>query len=129
MMTSSNGNIFRVTGPIYLFIYLFFFFLGGGGGGGGGGGYPRPKFRSSRPSDPHPAYFSSKAPYPTTIKAWIGKTRARIIIWCPTTKMITKACFLIQPLEQEGGCQKCYFVQQSVYKSLLSNESKSRASA
>ena len=31
----------------------------------------------------------------------IGKTPVRIIIWCPTTKM------LIQPLEQEGGCQKC----------------------
>ena len=37
----------------------------------------------------------------------IGKTPVRIILWCPTTKMLIKACFLIQPLEQEGGCQKC----------------------
>ena len=61
-------------------------------------------------------------------------------------KMLIKACFLIQPLEQEGRCQKCciylcskmfinhwqvpemlyIFVQQNVYKSLLSNENKSR---
>ena len=37
----------------------------------------------------------------------IGKTPVRIIIWCPITKMLIKACFLIQTLEQEGGCQKC----------------------
>ena len=37
----------------------------------------------------------------------IGKTPVRIILWCPTTIMVIKACFLIQPLEQEGGCQKC----------------------
>ena len=37
----------------------------------------------------------------------IGKTPVRIILWCPTTKMLIKACFLIQPLEQEGGYQKC----------------------
>ena len=37
----------------------------------------------------------------------IGKTPVRIILWCPTTKMLIKECFLIQPLEQEGGCQKC----------------------
>ena len=37
----------------------------------------------------------------------IGKTPVRIILWCPITKMLIKACFLIQPLEQEGGCQKC----------------------
>ena len=37
----------------------------------------------------------------------IGKTPVRIILWCPTTKMLIKARFLIQPLEQEGGCQKC----------------------
>ena len=41
------------------------------------------------------------------ICAWIGKTPVRIILWCPTTIMLIKACFLIQPLEQEGGCQKC----------------------
>ena len=33
----------------------------------------------------------------------IGKTPVRIILWCPTTKMLIKAYFLIQPLEQEGG--------------------------
>ena len=37
----------------------------------------------------------------------ISKTLVRIILWCPTTKMLIKACYLIQPLEQEGGCQKC----------------------
>ena len=37
----------------------------------------------------------------------IGKTPVRIILWCLTTKTLIKACFLIQPLEQEGGCQKC----------------------
>ena len=37
----------------------------------------------------------------------IGKTPAMIILWCPTTEMFIKACFIIQPLEQEGGCQKC----------------------
>ena len=37
----------------------------------------------------------------------IGKTPVRIILWCPTKKMLIKARFLIQPLEQEGGCQKC----------------------
>ena len=37
----------------------------------------------------------------------IGKSPVRIILWCPTTIMVIKACFLIQPLEQEGGCQKC----------------------
>ena len=36
----------------------------------------------------------------------IGKTPVRIILWCPTTKMLIKACFLVQPLEQEGGCQQ-----------------------
>ena len=36
-----------------------------------------------------------------------GKTPVRIIFWCPTTKMLIKACFLIQPLEKGGGCQKC----------------------
>ena len=35
------------------------------------------------------------------------QTPVRIIRWWPTTKMLIKACFLIQPLEQEGGCQKC----------------------
>ena len=38
----------------------------------------------------------------------IGKTPVRIILWCPTTKMLIKACFLIQPQEQEGGCQNCF---------------------
>ena len=37
----------------------------------------------------------------------IGKTPVRIILWCPITKMLMKAWFAIQPLEQEGGCQKC----------------------
>ena len=37
----------------------------------------------------------------------IGKTLVRIILWCPTTKMLIKACFFIQALEQEGGWQKC----------------------
>ena len=37
----------------------------------------------------------------------IGKTPIRIILWCPTANMLIKTCFLIQPLEQEGGCQKC----------------------
>ena len=37
----------------------------------------------------------------------IGKTPVRIILWCPITKMLIKACFLIQPLEQEGMYQKC----------------------
>ena len=37
----------------------------------------------------------------------IGKTPVRIILWCPIIKMLIKACFLFQPLEQEGGCQKC----------------------
>ena len=37
----------------------------------------------------------------------IGKTPVRIILWCPITKMLIKGCFLIQPLEQEGWCQKC----------------------
>ena len=37
----------------------------------------------------------------------ISKTPVSIILWCPTTKMLIKACYLIQPLEQEGGCQKC----------------------
>ena len=37
---------------------------------------------------------------------WIG-AQVRIILWCLTTKMFIKACFLIQPLEQEGRCQKC----------------------
>ena len=36
----------------------------------------------------------------------LGKTPVRIILWCPTTKMLIKACFLIQPPEQEGMCQK-----------------------
>ena len=40
------------------------------------------------------------------ISLMIGKTPVRIILWCPTTKMFIKVCFL-QPLEQEGGCQKC----------------------
>ena len=38
----------------------------------------------------------------------IGKTPVRIILWCPITKMLIKACFLVQPLEQEGVYQKCY---------------------
>ena len=37
----------------------------------------------------------------------IGKTPVRIILWCLRTKMLIKACFLTQPLEQEGGCLKC----------------------
>ena len=37
----------------------------------------------------------------------IGKTPVRIILWCPITKMLIKACFLVQPLEQEGVYQKC----------------------
>ena len=37
----------------------------------------------------------------------IAKTPCRTILWCPTKKMHIKACFFIQPLEQEGGCQKC----------------------
>ena len=37
----------------------------------------------------------------------IGKTPVRIILWCPITKMLIEACFLIQPLEQEGVYQKC----------------------
>ena len=43
----------------------------------------------------------------TQILCQIGKTPVRIILWCPITKMLIKACFLIQPPEQEGGCQKC----------------------
>ena len=37
----------------------------------------------------------------------IGKTPVRIILWCPITKMLIKACFLVQPLQQEGLYQKC----------------------
>ena len=37
----------------------------------------------------------------------IGKTPVKIILWCPITKMLIKACFLVQPLEQEGVYQKC----------------------
>ena len=37
----------------------------------------------------------------------IGKTPVRIILWWPITKMLIKACFLVQPLEQEGVYQKC----------------------
>ena len=37
----------------------------------------------------------------------IGKTPVRIILWCPITKMLIKACFRVQPLEQEGVYQKC----------------------
>ena len=61
----------------------------------------------------------------------IGKTPARISLWCPTTQKLIKACFLIQPLEQEGGCQNCCqtLCSTSVYKSLLSNENKSRVLA
>ena len=40
-------------------------------------------------------------------KLAIGKTPVRIILWCPITKMLIKACFLVQPLEQEGVYQKC----------------------
>ena len=36
----------------------------------------------------------------------IGKTPVIIILWCPITKMLLKACFLVQPLEQEGVYQK-----------------------
>ena len=43
----------------------------------------------------------------TIMDLMIGKTPVRIILWCSTTKMVIKACFLIQPLEQEGCCQKC----------------------
>ena len=50
---------------------------------------------------------SNVTPYITYYILTIGKTPVRIILWCPTTKMLIKACFLIQPLEQEGGCQKC----------------------
>ena len=39
--------------------------------------------------------------------AGLGKTPVRIILWCPITKMLIKACFLVQPLEQEGVYQKC----------------------
>ena len=39
--------------------------------------------------------------------ATIGKTPVRIILWCAITKMLIKACFLVQPLEQEGVYQKC----------------------
>ena len=42
-----------------------------------------------------------------SISQSIGKTLVRIILWCPTIKMLIKACFLIQPPEQEGRCQKC----------------------
>ena len=58
----------------------------------------------------------------------IGKTPVRIILWCPTTKMLIKACFLIQSLEQEGGWQKCCISLCSnvfIYH-FLSNERKSR---
>ena len=44
---------------------------------------------------------------PVDNEVGIGKTLVTIILWCPTTKMLIKACFLIQPLEQEGGCQRC----------------------
>ena len=37
----------------------------------------------------------------------IGKIPDRIILWCPTIEMLIEACFLVQPLEQEGGYQKC----------------------
>ena len=46
-------------------------------------------------------------PYSVGLIASIGKTPVRIILWCPITKMLIKACFLVQPLEQEGVCQKC----------------------
>ena len=46
----------------------------------------------------------------------IGKTPVRIILWCPSTKMFIKACFLIQPVEQEGGCQKyCIYLCSKVF--------------
>ena len=35
----------------------------------------------------------------------IGKTPVRIVLWCPITKMLIKACFLIEPVEQEGVYQ------------------------
>ena len=47
------------------------------------------------------------------LKSWVltsgcnSKTLVRIILWCPTTKILIKACFLTQPLEQEGECQTC----------------------
>ena len=41
------------------------------------------------------------------LRTRIGKTPVRIILWCPITKMHIKACFLVQPLEQEGVYQKC----------------------
>ena len=37
----------------------------------------------------------------------ISKTPVRIILWCPTTKMFIKPCFLNQPVEQEDRCQNC----------------------
>ena len=42
-----------------------------------------------------------------TSQVRISNTPVRIILRCPTTKILIKACCLIQPLEQEGGCQKC----------------------
>ena len=50
--------------------------------------------------------LGSNAWYILQTNLTIGKTPVRIILWCPITKMVIKACFLIQPLEQEGGCQK-----------------------
>ena len=35
----------------------------------------------------------------------IRNTPVRIMLWCPMTKMFINSCFLIQPLEEEGGCQ------------------------
>ena len=47
------------------------------------------------------------AEWPFRSQNAIGKTPVRIILWCPIIKMFIKACFLVQPLEQEGVYQKC----------------------
>ena len=54
-----------------------------------------------------PALVHTCTTRPQGVDQPISKTPVRIILWCPTTKMLIKACYLIQPLEQEGGCQKC----------------------
>ena len=41
------------------------------------------------------------------VRERIGKTPVRMNPSCPTTKLLIKAYFLIQPPEQEGECQKC----------------------
>ena len=82
MMTSSNGNIFRVTGPL-----------------------------CTKPSlDSLQLVLQVLAVIQKNILIYmslvvkvlvgpangtIGKTQVRIILWCPTIKMFIKACFLI----------------------------------